>query len=147
MARRRKKRVEEPLTEELLEELLSSPDPDSFIRNHSLEERSLKDYLQTMLEKKGLRRIDVIHQAGLNETHGYQIFQGTRKASRDKLIALAFAMGLDQTETRRLLKAGGVNELYPKTRRDAIILFCLDHGCTLQKANEELYRLKEETIS
>ena len=49
-------------------------------------------------------------------------------------------------ETNRMLQAAGVNELYVKDRRDAIIIFSLEHGYTLMKTNEELYRFGEKTI-
>ena len=47
---------------------------------------------------------------------------------------------------QRALEAAGVSSLYSKDRRDAIIIFCLDRGCSLQKVNEELYRFGERTI-
>lgn len=57
-----------------------------------------------------------------------------------------FSLGLPLREANRLLQAGGVNELYCKNRRDAIIIFALSHGYTLQKTEEELYRFGETTI-
>lgn len=39
-----------------------------------------------------------------------------------------------------------MSSLYSKDRRDAIIIFCIDRGCSLQKVNEELYRFGEETV-
>lgn len=144
--RKRKKRVKEPLTDELLRELLDCPTIDQFTDSHELTARSLSEYLQHMLDLHGLRRIDVIHAANLNETFGYQVFTGSRQASRDKLLQIAFAMGLTSQETGRLLQAGGTNGLYCKTKRDAIILFCLNHGASLSEVNEELYRFGEQTI-
>ncbi len=138
--------MNEPLTEELLEELLSSPDPAKFINNNNISTRSLSEYLQQLLKEKGLERVKVVREAGLNETFGYQIFTGARNASRDKILQIAFAMKLSLKETDRLLQAGGVNELYCKNRRDAIIIFALQEGYSLQKADEELYRFGEETI-
>ncbi len=138
--------MEEPLTEELLSELLSSPSPESFIDQNGLVERSLSEYLQRLLAEKGLKQSAVVRDAGLNNTFGYQIFKGTRKASRNKLLQIAFAMGLDLRETDRLLQAAGVNELYCKSRRDAIIIFSVKNGYSLQKTEEELYRFGEETI-
>ncbi len=138
--------MNEPLTEELLEELLSSPDPAKFINNNNISTRSLSEYLQQLLKEKGLERVKVVHEAGLNETFGYQIFTGARNASRDKILQIAFAMKLSLKETDRLLQAGGVNELYCKNRRDAIVIFALQEGYSLQKADEELYRFGEETI-
>ena len=63
-----------------------------------------------------------------------------------KVLQIAFAMALSLRETNRALRAAGTNELNAKCRRDAIIIFCLDRGCSLQKVNEELYRFGEETV-
>ena len=144
--KRRKRRVKEPLTEELLEQLLSSSNPVEFTDKNKLGSRSLSEYLEQLLTEKGLERAKVIREAGLNETFGYQIFTGTRNAGRDKLLQLAFAMKCTLKEANRLLQAGGAAQLYCKTRRDAIIIFCLDHGETLLHTNEELYRFGEQTI-
>lgn len=147
MARRRKKRVEEPLTDELLAELMDAPDVRSFVAGNRLSERTLPEYLSQLLKEKGLIRAEVVRAAGINDTFGYQIFMGQRNPSRDYLLALCFAMRLTLKEADRLMQAAGVNELYCKNRRDAIIIFCLTRGLTLQEADEELYRLGEITIS
>lgn len=138
--------MKEPLTEELLEELLAAPDPRRYLDRARVGQRSLSDYLQQLLEEKGRKRSDVVREAGLNETFGYQVFTGARKASRDKVLQLAFALHLSLRETDRLLQAAGVNELYCKNRRDAIIIFAIDKGYSLQKTDEELYRFGENTI-
>lgn len=138
--------MREPLTEELLGELLSSTNPAKFADSHGIAARSLPEYLQQLLDEKGLTRIGVIHEAGLNETFGYQIFMGQRKASRNKLLQIVFALHCSLKEANRLLHAGGVSQLYCKNRRDAIIIYCLDHGETLMGTNEQLYRFSEETI-
>uniref|UniRef100_A0A7C9JRP8 XRE family transcriptional regulator n=1 Tax=Muribaculaceae bacterium Z82 TaxID=2304548 RepID=A0A7C9JRP8_9BACT len=139
--------MEEPLTEDMLAELLDAPNPRRFIDKAAVGQRNLADYLNALLTQKGLKRAAVVHDAGINETFGYQIFTGARRASRDNLLKLAFAMGLTLRETNRLLQAGGANELYCKNRRDAIIIFAISHGYPLQKAEEELYRFGESTIS
>lgn len=82
-----------------------------------------------------------------NPTFGYQIFVGQRNPTRNKLLQLAFAMKLSLRETNRLLQAGGCNELYCKNRRDAIIIFCINHGETLQAVDEQLYAFREDTIT
>ncbi len=143
---RRKTRMDEPLTEELLDELLSSPSIKSFVSHHENEQHNLSEYLQELLEKKGLKRSEVVKAAGLNETFGYQIFTGQRGAKRDKVLQIALAMQLSLKETDRLLQAAGANELYCKNRRDAIIIFAIDKGYSLQKTDEELYRFGEDTI-
>ncbi|WP_102338433.1 helix-turn-helix transcriptional regulator [Collinsella provencensis] len=136
----------ERLTEEVLQELLESSSLDSFVDQAEFSSCTLAEYLQRLLEKKHLKRSRVVRMADLNETFGYQIFTGTRNPSRDKVLQIAFAMALTLRETNRALVSAGVSTLDPKCRRDAIVIFCVDHGCSLQKVNEELYRLGEETI-
>ena len=82
----------------------------------------------------------------LNHTFCSQIFMGQRGAARNKVLQLALALGLTLKEADRLLQAAGASGLYCKDRRDAIIIFCLDHGYSLQKTDEELYRFGEDTI-
>lgn len=136
----------EPLTEGLLDELLSAPNPETYLDSHDFGERTLSEYLQRLLEEKHLERAQVVRMANLNETFGYQIFKGERNPSRNKVLQIAFAMALSLRETNRALSAAGVNALNCKNRRDAIIIFCIDRGCSLQKVNEELYRFGEETV-
>lgn len=139
--------VAERLTEEVLQELLDAPSLDEFIDAHEFPAVTLPEFLERMLKKKGLKRSRVVRMADLNETFGYQIFTGARNPSRDKVLQIAFAMALSLRETNRALMAAGASSLDPKCRRDAIIIFCIDQGCSLQKVNEELYRLGEDTVS
>lgn len=136
----------ERLTEQVLQELVEAPTLDAFIEGHDFPAETLHEFLCHMLEKKNLKRSRVVRMADLNETFGYQIFTGARNPSRDKVLQIAFAMALTLRETNRALRAVGVSSLNPKCRRDAIIIFCIDQGCSLQKVNEELYRLGEETV-
>ncbi len=137
----------ERLTEELLDELLSTSDLNGYLDEDAVGHRTLADYLQELLDQKGLEQAQVVRMADLNSTFGYQIFKGTRNPSRDKVLQVCFAMALTLREANRALTAAGASELYAKDRRDAIIIFCLDRGCSLQKVNEELYRFGEKTLS
>ena len=135
------------LTDELLNELLDAPNIDGYIKEHDFAAPSLSNYLKQLLQEKGLERSRVVRMADLNETFGYQIFTRARHPSRNKVLQIAFAMALTLKETNRALTAAGVSVLNCKDRRDAIIIFCIDRGCSLQKVNEELYRFGEETVS
>ncbi len=136
----------QPLTEELLNGLLQAESPNNFFDEYEPKQHSVSEYLNWLLEQKGLRRAKVVTDAELNATFGYQIFMGTKNAGRDKLLQLSFAMGLSVRETNRLLRLGGHSELYVKNRRDAIILFCLNRGYSLRQLEAELYHFGEEGI-
>lgn len=146
--RKRKRRVKEPLTNELLDELLSAPDPLKFANKHKLTKRVLSEYLQQLLDEKRLVQSKVINASGVQYTYGYQIFTGSRaNPDRNVLLQLLFAMGCTLQETNRALQAAGKNELYCKNRRDAIIIFCLEHGYSLQEVDQALFDYNEQTIS
>lgn len=138
--------MDERITEELLAELLASPSIEGFLDENAINEVTLSEYLQQLLDKKSLKRAEVIRKANLNATFGYQVFTGARGAGRDTILQLVFAMELTLREANRLLQAAGVNGLYCKNRRDGIIIFCIEHSYSLQETDEELYRFGEETI-
>lgn len=138
--------MSERLTEELLNDLLDSSDLESYLNDLSSADTSLASYLQKLLDEKHLKRVQVVRMADLNETFGYQIFTGARHPSRDKVLQICFAMALSLREANRALGYADAGRLDCRSRRDAIIIYCLDKGCSLQKVNEELYRFGERTI-
>lgn len=139
--------MDEPFTEELLDELLVSSSPESFLERNRPVERNLSEYLNELLQTYNMERKDVIKAAHLDTTYGYQLFKGTRtNPSRDKVLQLAFGFGLTLRETDRLLQAAGASRLYCKDRRDAIIIFCLDRNATLVETNDILYQYQEPII-
>jgi len=55
-------------------------------------------------------------------------------------------MKLNLLNTQRLLKAGHVNELYPRNERDAILLFAINNSMTIAEIDELLYSRDQETL-
>lgn len=107
--------MSEPLTEELLDELLSTSSIEEYLEQHEPCSRTLAEYLQQLLAEKGLERSRVVRMANLNDTFGYQIFQGTRHPGRDKVLQIAFAMALTLRETNRALTAAGASSSTART--------------------------------
>lgn len=138
--------LKEPLTEELLDELMSVSSVGDYLERHRFSERGLSAYLQELLVERGLLQSVVVREAQLNPTFGYQVFMGKRGAGRNTVLQIAFAMGLSPREANRALQAAGANGLYPKNRRDAILIYCLQHNVGLMKANETLYGLGEDVL-
>ena len=137
---------QERLTEELLERLLAAQTPEAYLDQDLTIDRELPDYLHELLAAKGLKRADVVRASGLNGTFVYDVFAGKSRLGRDHALMLAFGLGCDLRETQRLLRLDGVSELWPKLRRDAVIIWCVEHGFTRSQADDELYRLGEKTL-
>ena len=59
----------------------------------------------------------------MSEVYLHQVFSGRRNPSRSRLLCLCFGLNASLEETQELLKQCGFAQLYPKDRRDAIILY------------------------
>ncbi len=49
-------------------------------------------------------------------------------------------------KTQRLLRLAGVSELWPKVRRDAIVIWSIKEGLSREECDDELWRLGEKTL-
>lgn len=138
---------QEILTEDLLERLLSArTSEDYLVQSDATINRSLTDYLGQLLQEKGMKRADVVRASGINGTVVYDIFKGKSRPGRDHAIMLAVGLGCNLRETQRLLRLAGVSELWPKVRRDAIIIWCIDHGRSRSSIDDELWSRGEATL-
>lgn len=137
---------EERLTEDLLERLLVVATPEDYLESEGIGTRELVDYLQECLEAAGLKRADVVRGSGINSTVVYDIFAGKSRPRRNHAIMLAFGLHCDLRQTQRLLRLAGVSELWCKQRRDAILIWCIEHGLTRAESDDELFRLGEKTL-
>lgn len=100
----------------------------------------LSEYLCELLDEKGLKRSDVVVRTGLDKAYVYQIFAGKKHPSRNKLITMAFGMKFNEEETQRMLQLSGYRELWPKDERDALLLFAIQRGMSLEEVHTELER-------
>ena len=136
----------ERLTSELLDQLLGAPTPEAYLDEGLTIDRTLPEYLEQLRAAKGLKRSEIIRASDVNATFVYDVFKGKSRLGRDNAIMLALGMGCTLDEAQRLLRLDGVAEPWPKVRRDAIIIWCVNHGYTRLQTDEELYRLGEKTL-
>lgn len=132
--------TKEKTTGDLEGEIKASKSIDEYLVNNSdhLIKQSTSETLNEALYRTGMSVSDVIRRCGLTRSHVYHIFNGNRLPSRDKLIAIAFGLGLDCEETNTLLKKCRFAPLYPKDGRDAVIIFGLTHGKDIIETNINL---------
>lgn len=128
-------------TDELNHEIKAATDIEDYLSKNrpNMVTETVSGHLSALLSKKGLSRADVVRNSLLDRAYVYQIFSGERTPSRDKLIAIAFGLGLDDEETQKLLKLSGNRELYARDQRDALILFSIQRGKTIFEVNELLF--------
>lgn len=141
--------IVEKSTEELLHELKKAEDVFEFTKQNEgeMETVSLTEQLDVLLKKYQKQKKEIIRDAGMDTTYGYQIFDGRKKPRRDKLIQLAFGFPLTVEEANRMFRAAGVSDLYVRCRRDAICMYCLQQKMTVDECNSLLYQAGEETLT
>lgn len=135
-------------TDELMDALNESSSIQEYMNKEQnyLIDSTLSDYLNQLIEEKSLKKSIVIKNSELNEIYGYQIFSGKRIPSRDKLLSLSFGMKLSFEETQSLLKYAGFAPLYPKQKRDSLIIWGKTHQFSIYQINELLFSEDETTL-
>lgn len=128
-------------TQLLQSELRNANSAEQFIKENQAELQmvSVAEYLNEMLIKYNTEKCDVAKRGGFVGNYPYQIFNGVKAASRDKLIQIAIGYPLTVDETQYLLRLGGHSELYVRNSRDAYIMFALEKGYGITQTNELLY--------
>lgn len=137
-------------TTELLKELENFSNFKEYKKanNECMISKSLSEYLSDLITERNLTKADVIRKAELNENYAYQLFSGLKKApQRDKLICLSIGMDLSVSETNSLLKLAGFSPLYPRIKRDSIIIININSRKSVIEINEALHEEGENTLN
>jgi hypothetical protein len=140
--------MENKTTDELTNQLKEATNIESYIDDNKSEFLSdtVSGVLNKLLIKKDLKKSEVVKGSNLHRSYVYEIFNGDKIPSRDKIIAIAFGMQLALEETQQLLKRCGHRELYSRDRRDSIIMFAINKEKSLIDCNILLSDSTEEII-
>ena len=135
-------------TDNLRQELMGSADLDQFLSENkgNFNSGSVCDLLNRLFQQRALSKAALAKQSGMSEVYLHQIFAGRRTPSRSRLLCLCFGLSATLEETQELLKQCGLAQLYPKNRRDAVILYGIANGMDLFAVNDKLFAEKEETL-
>ena len=133
-------RMQQKTTGNLLEELLQTEKLDSYMEENRAEllDTTRAQELQKLMEGKPFSKADLAFRSGLSRVYIYQIFSGVKVPSRDSLICLCFALELEPDEIMDLFKHTGYPALYPRDRRDSVILFAASRHKTLIELEDML---------
>lgn len=135
-------------TNTLMRRLFKANDLDAYMKGNE-SQFGAPDFhalLGDLCEERGLLPARVIEQSQIERTYGHQLFNGTRRPSRDKVLQLAIGMGLNVEETQKLLRAAGKSPLYPRLRRDAVILFGIQKSFSIIDVQEALAKYRLTTL-
>ncbi len=135
-------------TVNLQSELTQCDSLSAFLQNNenSFNMDSAQECLKDMLDRSGISKATLARNSGMSEIYVHQILSGRRTPSRGRLICLCYGLGATLEEAQELLKLYGLAQLYPRSRRDAILIYGLMHGVSVQEINDRLFAEDEETL-
>lgn len=108
--------------------------------------QSFKEYLYELMEQRGFDAGKLGMKALLSRSFAYQICSGERQPSRDIIFRIAVAMRLNADETQQLLRLAHHGTLYPRDKRDAVIIYALSQGLDLYETDELLAKMEQQTL-
>ena len=140
--------MNEKNTDTLQQELMSTNNLDRFLTENdaSFRDVPLQEAIQRIFDEKGMSKAQLAKQSGISEVYLHQVFSGRRNPSRDRLLCLCIGLEATLEETQRLLKLSAYAQLYPRSRRDAIIAYGILHHMELHAINDKLFAENERTL-
>ena len=139
--------MKERPTSELDKELMD-PDLGAYIHKHQalFKEMNISACLAAAYEQKDITKAELARRAGMSEVYLHQVFSGRRKPSRDRLLCICFGLEATLEETQQMLKEVGYAQMYPKIKRDAILIHGILHHTPLGDINDRLFAENEKTL-
>lgn len=137
-------------TDELLNLIAKEGNISKFLDENSseFENTTLDQELSRLLCKSQKSKAEIIRLTNLDKTYVYQIFDGSKpRPSRNKLLAICLAMGVDLHETQLVLRLGHSEQLHPRSIRDSVIIYAINHRTSVLNLNQILYDMEHEILS
>ena len=137
------------VTDELMTALKNETDS---VENYLDENRDelikidIRSLWSEMIKKSGLTKTDIIDSSDCGYNYFYCIINGRKTPSRDKIIELVIAMKLSVDDCQKLLKLNEKAPLYPRIKRDSIIIYGIENGQTVFEISDTLKKNGEKPL-
>lgn len=104
------------------------------------------EYLSELIKERNIDAAKLEVMTLLSRSFTYQICSGDRIPNRNIVVRIALVLRLSLDEAQRLLKLANRGILYPKVKRDAVIIYALKNGYSLFETDELLTSLGQEPL-
>lgn len=140
MSSQKRESGKRPLDTNMMREKLKG---DFFPQNtEEFLDNDIRSFFDELFLKTGQKKSEVIRKANISRTYGYQIMDGRRLGKRDYYILIGIAMSLDLSTIQRMLAITDCAALHPLIKRDAAIIFAINHGYDNEKIYEFMCSLE-----
>lgn len=94
----------------------------------------LSELIGELLNKAGVSRAELIRRLDTDINYGYQLLNGTRIPTRERLIRIGLLLGADVDRLQHLLRAASKEALYVRDVTDAKVFYAIKHKMNYEKA-------------
>ena len=136
-------KASEKNTNDLIEELNDGKVPiENYIQSNSdsFINIDLSNFWKELINKSGMIKTDIINKSDFSYVYFYDVINGRKIPSRDKIIRLALALGLSLDECQTALK------FCPRIKRDSIIIHGINRKLSIYEVSDKLLSLGEEDL-
>ena len=99
----------------------------------------LAEMLRILIKDQAISKSQLARRAGMSDVYLFQILNGRRTPSRDRLLTLCIALTCTLDEIQAILKKSRYAQLYVKDRRDAIIMHGICKQWSVDRINDALF--------
>ena len=135
-------------TDELENELAEAKTLEEFLQR-SVDHCQIDNFdalIDELLAEKKMSKSILARQAGMSEVYLHQLFSGRRNPSRTKVICICIGLEATLEVSQEVLRRSGMAMLYPKNKRDAVIMYGITHEMNLFQINDMLFDNDENTL-
>lgn len=129
-------------TTEFMNDIKNNVAPDAN-EDHFVNEQKCTQLLKQMISKTCIDKKVLVDLITPTDNNGYKYLNGKRNMQRNILIKICVACGQNSEETAKMLKAYGFIHLYPRIKRDYIILQGIENQHSIEQINENLANADE----
>ncbi len=136
-------------TAELLEELQKTPGSlDEYLKNNAsaFVQSDINAFWEGLIRRSGQSKSNIINKADISYCYFYDVISGRKRPSRDKVVRLILAMRLSVEDCQRALTVAGKSCLYPRVKRDSIIIHAIEQHLSVFQLAELLVKYGEEEL-
>lgn len=135
-------------TNDLFNELGQNCQIESYLNDNtsSFVHHSISEFWEDACEKSGMSKSNIINKSDFSYCYFYDVINGRKIPGKDKIIRLILTMKLCLDDAQQALRISGKSALYPRVKRDSVIIYAINNGCTVYQCNELLTKCGEETL-
>lgn len=110
----------------------------------SFVQKDIVAYWENVLSQYKMKKIDIINKSDVGYTFFYDIINGKKIPSRDTICKIHLGLHASLESCQATLKFYDWAQLHPKTKRDSILIYGIEHSLSVNEVHNMLIENEEK---